>query len=231
MRMGEDPTVDSWISIVRLHFNIFFAFVSMMDHILTNQVHVFCNRIYLKIRLLGLISGVYRQKLHRDGIICQQNLVPTTRNLVDEVWKDQPQAEINPVPVKFSGRSVSNKLKDLRDNLKKENARGIIITTLDEVVWLYNVRGSQVSYSPVVHAFAVVTTKSAFFYVDERKLVTRCRSNLIWGENIITVKDYSAVSSDVALLASNQLTSANETQSNGAHEAEDDSHKIWVDPR
>ena len=50
-------------------------------------------------------------------------------------------------------------------------------------------------------------------------------------ENNITVKDYTAVSSDVALLASNKLTSANETQSNGAHEAEDDSHKIWVDPR
>ena len=66
----------------------------------------------------------------------QQKLVPTTRNLVDEVWKDQPQAEINPVhvhPLKFSGRSVSDKLKDLRDNLKKENARAIIITTLDEV--------------------------------------------------------------------------------------------------
>lgn len=39
-----------------------------------------------------------------------------------------------------------------------------------QVVWLYNVRGSDVSYSPVVHAFAVVTIKSAFFYVDERKL-------------------------------------------------------------
>lgn len=39
-----------------------------------------------------------------------------------------------------------------------------------QVVWLYNVRGGDVSYSPVVHSFAVVTTSSAFFYVDERKL-------------------------------------------------------------
>lgn len=50
-------------------------------------------------------------------------------------------------------------------------------------------------------------------------------------ENNIIVKDYGAVSSDVALLSSNQLTSSNETQSNGTHEPEDNTQKIWVDPR
>nr|GEW79032.1 probable Xaa-Pro aminopeptidase P [Tanacetum cinerariifolium] len=207
MRMGEDPAVDSWISI-------------NLPQDSAIGIDFWC------------ISAETAQRWKNLFAKKQQNLVPTTRNLVDQVWKDQPQAEFNPVhvhPVKFSGRSVSDKLKDLRDNLEKENARGIIITTLDEVVWLYNVRGSDVSYSPVVHAFAVVTTKSAFFYVDERKLSSEVKSYM--GENNITVKDYSAVSSDVALLVSNQLTSANETQSNGAHEAEDDSHKIWVDPR
>lgn len=50
-------------------------------------------------------------------------------------------------------------------------------------------------------------------------------------ENNIIVKDYSAVSSDVALLAYNKLTSAKETQYNGVVDSEDNSHKIWVDPR
>ncbi|KAI7740983.1 hypothetical protein M8C21_006894, partial [Ambrosia artemisiifolia] len=85
-----------------------------------------------------------------------------------------------------------------------------------------------VSYSPVVHAFAVATTKSAFFYVDERKLSSELKSYM--EENKIIVKDYGAVSSDVALLASNQLTSANDTLSNGASEIEVNSHKIWADP-
>lgn len=39
-----------------------------------------------------------------------------------------------------------------------------------QVAWLYNVRGTDVSYSPVVHAFAIVTLNSAFLYVDKRKL-------------------------------------------------------------
>ncbi|KAI7738673.1 hypothetical protein M8C21_000323 [Ambrosia artemisiifolia] len=207
MRMGEDPSVELWIS-------------TTLPEGSAIGIDFWC----ISVEAAQKWKSLFAKK--------QQNLVPTTRNLVDEVWKDQPQAEINPVhvhPLKFSGRSVSDKLKDLRDNLKKEKARGIIITSLDEVVWLYNVRGSDVSYSPVVHAFAVVTTKSAFFYVDERKLSSEVKSYM--EENKIIVKDYGAVSSDVALLASNQLTSANDTLSNGASETEVNSHKIWVDPR
>ena len=66
----------------------------------------------------------------------QQKLVQTSKNLVDEVWKNQPPPEINPViihPLEFSGRSIKDKLNDLRENLKQEQARGIIITALDEV--------------------------------------------------------------------------------------------------
>ncbi|GMP28263.1 hypothetical protein CsSME_00003886 [Camellia sinensis var. sinensis] len=154
-----------------------------------------------------------------------------------------PPVEINPVnvhPLEFAGRSVANKVKDLREKLKQEEARAIIITALDEVAWLYNVRGNDVSYCPVVHAFAIVTSLSAFFYVDERKLSSEVNSYL--KQNGIEVRDYAVVSSDVVLLASNQLrssSSANETPSdvpkdmeteNGTSEAEDKNHNlIWID--
>lgn len=44
-----------------------------------------------------------------------------------------------------------------------------------QVAWLYNVRGSDVSYSPVVHAYAIVTLTAAFFYVDKRKVSAEVR--------------------------------------------------------
>ena len=48
-----------------------------------------------------------------------------------------------------------------------------------QVAWLYNIRGSDVSYSPVVHAFAIVTLNSAFFYVDKRKVSDEvCQANV-----------------------------------------------------
>ena len=68
----------------------------------------------------------------------QQKLVQTSTNLVDEVWKSQPPPEINPVvihPLEFAGRSVEDKLKDVRKKLVQVKAHGIIISALDEVSW------------------------------------------------------------------------------------------------
>lgn len=67
----------------------------------------------------------------------EQKLIQTSTNLVDEVWKDRPPAEINPVivhPLEFAGCSVSAKLKDLREKLMHEKAHGIILAALDEVI-------------------------------------------------------------------------------------------------
>lgn len=66
----------------------------------------------------------------------QQKLVQTSTNLVDEVWKNRPPAETNPVivhPLEFAGYSVTDKLRNLREKLIQDKAQGIIITALDEV--------------------------------------------------------------------------------------------------
>ncbi|XP_062155459.1 aminopeptidase P1 isoform X2 [Alnus glutinosa] len=175
-----------------------------------------------------------------------QKIVETTRDLVDEVWKNRPPLEINPViihPLEFAGRSVVDKLNDLREKLIQEKARGIIIATLDEVAWLYNIRGTDVSYCPVVHAFAIVTSNSAFIYVDRRKVSSEVNSYM--EENGIEVREYAAVSSDVALLASNQLNGTQvelkndmeinpseiDITRNGAEETEENTFDlIWADP-
>lgn len=57
---------------------------------------------------------------------------------MDEVWKSQPPQEINPVvihPLEYAGRSVADKLKDLRKKLVQVKAHSIIISALDEVSW------------------------------------------------------------------------------------------------
>ncbi|XP_073296387.1 aminopeptidase P1-like isoform X2 [Primulina huaijiensis] len=184
MRMGEDPTVDIW----------------MADNLPKDAaigVDPWC------------VSVDTAQKWERAFAKKQQKLIPTISNLVDEVWTSRPPPEINPVvvhPLEFSGRSVEDKLKDLREKFVPERARAMILTALDEVAWLYNIRGADVSYCPVVHAFAIVTLASAFFYVDRRKLSAEVISYM--EKNGVEVRDYGAVSSDVVLLASDELTSA-----------------------
>ncbi|XP_015067111.1 aminopeptidase P1-like [Solanum pennellii] len=223
MRMGEDPPVDIWMA-------------NNLPKDAAIGVDTWC------------VSVDTAQKWECAFAKKQQKLVQTTRNLVDDVWKNRLPAQANPVivhPLQFAGQSVAEKLKELRKKLVLGKACAIIITALDEVAWLYNVRGSDVSYCPVVHAFAIVTIDSAFFYVDKQKLSPEANSYM--EENGIMVRDYGDVSSDVVLLASNQLTSCSSTKgskgnpkidvrnatyvgNSASHVAEFVNDLIWVDP-
>ncbi|XP_028775617.1 aminopeptidase P1 isoform X2 [Neltuma alba] len=226
MRIGEDPAVDIW----------------MADNLPKDAsigVDPWC------------ISIDTAQRWERAFAAKQQKLVQTTKNLVDEVWINRPPAEVNAVmvhPLEFAGRSVADKLKFLREKLVVEKARGIIFTVLDEVAWLYNIRGSDVAYCPVVHAFAIVTSNSAFFYVDKQKVSAEVKTHL--EVNGIEIRDYTAVSSDVALLAVDELDAvstvrgtstelteeASKTLSetgvrvNGSSQADGCNDLIWADP-
>lgn len=69
----------------------------------------------------------------------QQTLFHLSFDLVDEVWKDRPPVEPRPVivhPVEFAGRTVSEKIKELREKLLHEKSAAIIITALDEVQYI-----------------------------------------------------------------------------------------------
>uniref|UniRef100_A0A2P2K059 Putative Xaa-Pro aminopeptidase P isoform X2 n=1 Tax=Rhizophora mucronata TaxID=61149 RepID=A0A2P2K059_RHIMU len=213
MRMGEDPAVDIW----------------MADNLSADAA-------------IGVDPGCVSVDTTKRWKLAfskkQQKLVQTETNLVDEIWKNRPPEDVNPVsvhPLEFTGCSVAEKLKDLREKLRQEKARGIIISMLDEVAWLYNIRGNDVPYCPVVHAFAIVTLNSAFLYVDNRKLSNEVKSYL--EENAVEVREYTAVVSDVVLLSSNQLDLANAEDAKDIKSDSDetvttvsDTVLIWVDP-
>ncbi|OAY71234.1 putative Xaa-Pro aminopeptidase P [Ananas comosus] len=216
MRIGEDPGVETWIA-----DNLPSAAVVGIDP--------WC------------VSVETAQRYEHAFAKNKQKLFQLSTNLVDEVWKDRPPVEIRPVsihPLEVAGHSVAEKLEDLREKLLQEKTNGIVITTLDEVAWLYNVRGNDVAYCPVIHAYAIVTLQSAFFYVDKRKVSTEIQAYMT--ENGIEIKDYGSVDLDVSLLGSGKL------KSNGAHGVEENgkdvtgpvenaaeetkNNRIWIDP-
>ena len=83
-------------------------------------------------------------------------LVPITPNLVDEVWDDRPRAPCQPIyalPDEVTGRTVSDKLTDVRAQMASAGAGALIITKLDEIAWLTNLRGSDIAYNPVFEAY------------------------------------------------------------------------------
>jgi Xaa-Pro aminopeptidase len=139
-------------------------------------------------------------------------LVGVSENLVDKIWQNRPSRPTEKVIVlneKYAGKSYKEKLDDLRKDLKKKKAAGMVVSMLDEVAWLFNLRGSDIPYNPVFFSYAAVTPNSATLYVDSSKLGPEIEDYL--GDSV-EIKPYDALFSDLAGIAA---TAANEVQQNG----------------
>lgn len=100
-------------------------------------------------------------------------LVATSDNLVDRVWRDRPalpDAPVEPWPAQYSGRSTAEKLTALRTDMVRLGVEHVVVTTLDEIAWLYDLRGQDVDFNPVAVAWALVSLDGATLFIDPKKL-------------------------------------------------------------
>jgi Xaa-Pro aminopeptidase len=96
-----------------------------------------------------------------------------SRNLVDQLWKDQPEPSLAPIKIhssRYAGEGVRSKLKRLREAMKEQGAQAHVMGTLDTIAWLFNIRSADILYTPVAIAYAVVTDRGATIFTDMRKV-------------------------------------------------------------
>ncbi len=82
--------------------------------------------------------------------------VASGRDLVGEIWQDRPALSAEPVfelDVRYAGQERSEKLHNLFDAMDKEGADALVLTSLDDIAWLLNIRGGDVAYNPVVLSY------------------------------------------------------------------------------
>lgn len=97
----------------------------------------------------------------------QGKLTAVSENLVDCIWQDVAPLTLNPIHVldkKYTGFSAHEKLSRVRDAMKKNHADALIISQMDEIAWLFNIRGSDVPYNPLCIAYAIITMQEAFLF-------------------------------------------------------------------
>ncbi len=103
-------------------------------------------------------------------------------DLISEVWTmDRPALPTKPIFVfdtKYAGRSTREKLVDLRREMQRAHAEMFLLSALDDIAWLCNIRGKDVDYNPVAIAFALVGQEDASLFIDPRKLSPETRSYL-----------------------------------------------------
>ncbi|CAL1531632.1 unnamed protein product [Lymnaea stagnalis] len=95
--------------------------------------------------------------------------VDSTDNPVDKTWTEgrptQPTGTINALELKFAGVRWQEKIINLRSNLTAKNAGAFVVTSLDELAWLFNLRGTDIDYNPFFLGYAIVELNRIRFYV------------------------------------------------------------------
>jgi len=123
------------------------------------------------------------------------------QDLLEQVWSDRPALPVNPVYAHLPPHATTRrgeKLAILRQTLGERGADWHFIATLDDIAWLFNLRGSDVSYNPVFVSFALIGREAAILYVAESKVEAGLRQTL--AAEGIELRDYSEVAAGLAAI-------------------------------
>ena len=114
------------------------------------------------------------------------------------LWTDRPSLPLNPpfvLPLRYAGVSCRDKIGQIREEIHRNGADGILISALDEIAWTLNLRGSDVHCNPVFVSYLLVTDYACTLYILPEKLTPEIADYL--KENDIQTKPYENVEADL----------------------------------
>ncbi|HAZ48166.1 MAG TPA: aminopeptidase [Cyanobacteria bacterium UBA11369] len=152
----------------------------------------------------------FQKQLEPAGI----KLLFVLENLVDKIRLQSPWRESEPLPAlgnsqvflvpdAATGETTAQKLTRVREAMQKANTDILPITKLDQIAWLFNLRGWDVPYNPVFIAYAVITPDAAFLFTNLARISSEIRAAL---EGIVTLLPYEKYEETLkALVSQNDL--------------------------
>lgn len=134
--------------------------------------------------VLGFDGRVINAKMgeHLEEVLSHKLVaVNYSEALIGEIWEDRPELPAEPVWVldeRYAGKGSAEKIADLRKEMEKNHADVHIITTLDDIVWLLNIRGNDIPCNPVVLSYLVVTLDEIYLFINEKSVPAEVRAYL-----------------------------------------------------
>jgi Xaa-Pro aminopeptidase len=176
-RMGNTgvPTVTEWIS----------------DHLKQGQCAGFD----------GKTTSVFSFKEMEAQFSPKGIRIDRSHDLVEKLWQNRPAvpaASIFSHELKFAGLSAREKADRVRAEMKKAHAEYYLISSLDDIAWLFNIRGDDVPFISVTIAYALVSMTEAFLFIDPTKVPDEVRRTL--NENGAQILGYEEVKAKLEAL-------------------------------
>ena len=159
----------------------------------------------------GSVMALSAARLLREKLLARGASLRTDKDLLATIWLDRPELPDQPVYAHvppYATVSRVEKLHQLRRDLRERGADWHLISTLDDIAWLFNLRGADVSYNPVFLSFALIGHEIAILFVDPDKIEVLLREQL--SREGVEVRGYDEL--------------------NGALGAVPAQSKLWIDP-
>lgn len=150
-----------------------------------------------------VVTAEYGSRLEKI-LSARGALVQSGKDLAEDIWENRPALPANPVFLlgeEITGESTERKLQWLRESLGEVGADAVFLTKLDEIMWLFNLRGSDVECNPVALSYAYVTSGKAWLFLqrkaafgqDTQGMTDTPGSEEAFRTQGVTVKEYGQV--------------------------------------
>jgi len=127
-------------------------------------------------------------------------------NLIENIDMELPEISCNTVisiPIELSGEDVSEKLNKVRSFIKAKKADGFFVSSLDDIMWLFNIRGRDILYNTTAYAYAYITMDSATLYLQNGTYDADTNEKL--NKHGVIIAEYSEIELELCKLKSKTI--------------------------
>ncbi|MEJ5995824.1 aminopeptidase P family protein [Pedobacter sp. Du54] len=188
---AEEQLAGSGYQLVKLKAQHTPEYISWLDEVLEeSEVVAFDEK---------MVSVALAQ--HFNQILAYKKIQFKHKDYLQPIWQDRPALPSEPaflVADEFTGQSTKDKLTAIRKVMKQHRADYHLISSLDDMAWVFNLRGRDVKYNPVVLSFAILTENEATLYIQNDKLSDHEKASLT--KSGVEILSYDTVAKDLPFL-------------------------------
>lgn len=126
------------------------------------------------IGLDGVLFSVGQVELIKRVVATKDITVDTKQDLIKPTWADRPELSNNPIfehKVKYAGKNRKAKLTAIRKEMKAQEVSYHLVTTLDDIAWIFNIRCDDIDHNPLAIAYAVIGLEKTCFFINPEKVL------------------------------------------------------------
>ncbi len=154
----------------------------------------------------GNVFSISQVEMLKKSFAKKNFSLKSIKDPFDELWKERPSVPdsmVEDFSIEFAGVSRVEKIQKLRDKMKEIGVDFHLFSSLDDIAWLFNIRGKDIVYNPVIISHALVSQDSAFLFVENHKISDEMKE--ILKKDGVEVKSYNEIFSELEKLNNSSI--------------------------